>query len=64
MSRAADNKIVHQFERTPAGQVKVLVKGGNDKASTQPLKVLLGLEEEDGKKDPKKEGEKDEILDP
>lgn len=36
---------VHQFERNASGKVEIVVKGGNDKASTQPLKVLLGLDE-------------------
>jgi hypothetical protein len=45
----AIGKVVHHFERTAGGQVNVLVKGGNDKASTQPLKVLLGLEDEEKK---------------
>jgi hypothetical protein len=36
-------KPVHQFERTPDGKVTITQKGGLDKASTQPLRVLLGL---------------------
>lgn len=36
---------VHQFRRSKSGKVEVVKIGGNDKASTQPLRVLLGLDE-------------------
>jgi hypothetical protein len=31
--------------RTHDGKVNMLVRGGNDKATTQPLRVLLGLDQ-------------------
>jgi tartrate-resistant acid phosphatase type 5 len=38
-------QIVHQIQRTPDGQVSMLVQGKSDKATTQPLKVLLGIDQ-------------------
>ena len=51
----ADGKTVHAFERLPAARVNVSIKGGADKASTQPLKVLLGLDDEGNEKPDKDE---------
>jgi hypothetical protein len=42
-------KVVHTFERTPDGKVTITQKGGLDKASTQPLRVLLGLPDDEKK---------------
>jgi hypothetical protein len=53
---AATGKIAHEMERTREGRVSVIVKGGNDKATDKPLRVLLGLDDEDkpeANKDPK-----------
>jgi hypothetical protein len=68
---ASQPTIVHQIQRTPDGRVTVLLKGGNDKASTRPLRVLLGLDgdekkedKKDEKKDEKKDAAPDEELDP
>lgn len=46
---ADTGKTVHQFQRLAEGKIAVTMKGGMDKASTQPLKVLLGLDDEDAK---------------
>ena len=43
-----DGKELHAFERTKAGVVTVLKAGNSDKATTQPLKVIQGI---DAKKD-------------
>jgi tartrate-resistant acid phosphatase type 5 len=53
----ADAKVVHEIQRTRDGEVSMLVKGMSDKATTQPLKVLLGIdldEKKEGPKDPAK----------
>jgi tartrate-resistant acid phosphatase type 5 len=39
-----DARVVHEIQRTPDGQVSMLVRGKSDKATTQPLKVLLGID--------------------
>jgi hypothetical protein len=39
-----DAKVVHEIQRTPDGVVSMLVRGKSDKATTQPLKVLLGID--------------------
>ncbi len=44
---AEKGAIAHEFVRQPGANVAIVLKGGNDKASTQPLKVLLGLDEND-----------------
>jgi tartrate-resistant acid phosphatase type 5 len=46
---AANGEVVHQIERTHDGKVSVVVKGGNDKATNKPLKVLLGLDDDEQK---------------
>ncbi len=46
---AADGQIAHQINRTHDGKVQLVIKGGNDKATNQPLKVLLGLDQDDKK---------------
>ena len=51
-----DARVVHEILRTPDGNVSMLVKGGNDKATTQPLKVLLGIDQRE--KDQAKEAGK------
>lgn len=50
---AADGSIIHQVERTRDGKVTILIKGGNDKATNQPLRVLLGLDDDDKKPESK-----------
>lgn len=46
---AANGEIAHQINRTRDGKVQLVIKGGNDKATNQPLKVLLGLDQDDKK---------------
>lgn len=46
---AENGQVVHQINRMHDGQVKLVIKGGNDKATNQPLKVLLGLDQDDKK---------------
>jgi hypothetical protein len=41
----ADARVVYEFERAHDGDVNVLVEGSRDKATTQPLKVLLGIDQ-------------------
>jgi tartrate-resistant acid phosphatase type 5 len=57
---AEDGAIVHQIDRTHDGKVSLVIKGGNDKATNQPLKVLLGLDGDDKKPDPKKPADDDD----
>ncbi len=40
-----EGTVVHEIVRTHDGKVNMLVRGGNDKATTQPLRVLLGLDQ-------------------
>jgi hypothetical protein len=54
-----DARVVHEIQRMPDGQVSMLVRGKSDQATTQPLKVLLGID-----LDEKKEGAKPSSTSP
>jgi 3',5'-cyclic AMP phosphodiesterase CpdA len=47
---AKDVKVVHRFERTRDGVVTVVTSSGRDRATTKPLKTLIGAGETDVKK--------------
>lgn len=42
-----DGKLVHEFIRDSRGQVQIAYTSGRDKATTKPLKAILGFEELD-----------------
>jgi tartrate-resistant acid phosphatase type 5 len=52
-----DGNVIHQIQRTHDGQVTLLIKGGNDKATNQPLRVLLGLDDDEKKDAGEKRGD-------
>jgi tartrate-resistant acid phosphatase type 5 len=45
-----DGKVTHYFERDRDGTVTILSSSGHDKATTKPLKTLIGVAETDVKK--------------